>query len=159
MDSVPRDISDQRKSSAEISSWADKADKQWRGAGGGHAEEGAGLGRMKHCWYWGGPWEAWRCCLPTYLFVQGCWVGLEGELAWMELGFLIRLNLVLPWCFLNYKWLFEAGLFADLPCCVLSNLSVNSPYSYLSNRLSCCALAITSLFYHYVGECILHYSG
>lgn len=28
MDSVPRDIGDQRKSHTEISSWADKVDKQ-----------------------------------------------------------------------------------------------------------------------------------
>lgn len=37
MGSVPRDIGDQRKSFAEISSWADKVDKQGQGAERGHA--------------------------------------------------------------------------------------------------------------------------
>lgn len=37
MDSVPRDIGDQRKSFTEISSWADKGDKQGQGAEWGHA--------------------------------------------------------------------------------------------------------------------------
>lgn len=53
---------------------------------------------------------------------------------------------------------FEAGLiFAGLPRFILGKLSINSPYS--CNSLSCCALVITFLFYHYFSEYILHYSG
>lgn len=43
MGSVPRDIGDQRKSFAEISSWADKVDKQGWGAEPGHAVGSAAL--------------------------------------------------------------------------------------------------------------------
>lgn len=67
MDWVPRDISDQRKSFAEISSWGDKADKQWRGAGGGHAaeDEGAGLGEDEALVLLG---RAMGSSLPTCLY-------------------------------------------------------------------------------------------
>lgn len=44
MDSVPRDIGDQRKSFAEISSWADKVDKQQQGEERGHAAGSTAMG-------------------------------------------------------------------------------------------------------------------
>lgn len=44
MGSVPRDIGDQRKTFAQISSWADKIDKQGQGAGQGHAVGRRALG-------------------------------------------------------------------------------------------------------------------